>query len=342
MKNIAIGVVAAASLTLTARSAENSRETESLPVSMVEFVNWHLDHGACGTWTDNGVTKDMWVGIPAGLQVVTTSKTWYDVPTGQLYSSHHMATEDGRMISTGANVMSWDADRKAVLSASSGFDMGKPYSGTAVLVGMTGDALSWEYTERSQGKTTVYENVVTYTGRNTRISAVKVKNGDGKPWVSEANRSNPAMQLLAKSGFVGTWEQSAADGSIWRQVVSWGADEHVLKFEGMSRTPSGEWESDSLAVWYWDPDQDCVATIFLDDHGTVINGRIDSVTRSGESVTVVSSHGGNRFGGLTMSTVMTQVLTGDTMATSFQGMSLDGVRHKLSWSESTGTRKRVE
>lgn len=85
-----------------------------------------------------------------------------------------------------------------------------------------------------------------------------------------------------------------------------------------------------------------MATIFLDDHGTVINGRIDSVTRSAESVTVVSSHGGNRFGGLTMSTVMTQVLTGDTMATSFQGMSLDGVRHKLSWSESTGTRKRVE
>ena len=43
MKNIAIGIVVAASLTLTVRSAENPGQVESLPVSMVEFVNWHLD-----------------------------------------------------------------------------------------------------------------------------------------------------------------------------------------------------------------------------------------------------------------------------------------------------------
>jgi hypothetical protein len=109
---------------------------------------------------------------------------------------------------------------------------------------MTSNSLSWEYTEHSQGKTTVYENVVTYTGRNTRSNAVKVKGADAKAWVSESTRSNPAMEMLGGAKLAGTWEQTAPDGMIWREVVSWVADEHVLKYEGMSKAPDGDWTSE--------------------------------------------------------------------------------------------------
>ena len=114
----------AGSFALSGYAETNVVEKASTPDSMNEFINWHLDRGACGTWSDVGVTEDMWVGIPAGLKVTNTQHTRYDVATQQLFNSHHMATEDGKVISTGSNVMTWDADRKAVISAGSGFDMG--------------------------------------------------------------------------------------------------------------------------------------------------------------------------------------------------------------------------
>ena len=342
MKNLIIGCISAGSFALSGYAETNVVEKASTPDSMNEFINWHLDRGACGTWSDVGVTEDMWVGIPAGLKVTNTQYTRYDVATQQLFNSHHMATEDGKVISTGSNVMTWDADRKAVISAGSGFDMGKPYHGTSILMNMTDDSLSWEYTEMSQGKTTVYENVVTYTGRNVRSNSVRVQGGEGSPWVSEATRSNPAKEDLASIGLPGTWEKTMADGSVMRRKISWIADEHVLKYESMSKSADGTWAIDDLFVWYWDPTYDHIATLYLDDHGTVIHGKVNSISRDGDSVTIVATHEGTRFAGLTMSTQATQVITGDTFTTTFQDMSLDGVRHKMSWSEKANTTTRVK
>jgi hypothetical protein len=342
MEHLNIGLIAACSLAFSAHASTSAAEEATLPGSMNEFVNWHLDRGGCGTWSDTGVTEAMWVGIPAGLKVVNTQRTWYDVGTNELYNSHHMATEDGRVISTGSNVMTWDADRKVVVSAGSGFDMGKPYHGNSVLVGMTDDAITWEYTERSQGKVTVYENVVTYTGTNTRTSAVKVKGGDGAPWGSEATRANPCMEQLKGIGLAGTWAWPAEDGAGGETVVSWVGDGHILKYQGFSTRADGSKESQDVFVWYWDPVHDHIATLYMDGHGAVIHGKIDSITRNGDAVTIVASHEGSRFGGLTMSTQATQVITPKTLTTTFQNMSLDGVRHPMSWSEGTRTIKRVE
>ena len=119
-------------------------------------------------------------------------------------------------------------------------------------------------------------------------------------------------------------------------------DGHVLKYEGMSGNSDGEWKSDSLFIWYWDPVHDHIAALFLDYHGAVIHGKVDSIRKEGDSVTIVSSYEGSRFGGITMSTQMTQVIDANTISTSFQGMALDGMRYKLNWSEGTQTTKRVD
>ena len=74
----------------------------------------------------------------------------------------------------------------------------------------------------------------------------------------------------------------------------------------------------------------------------MIHGKVDSLTRDGDVVTIVSSHEGSRFNGLTMSTQLTQVIDGDTLTGTFQGMSLDGIRHKLNWSETPQVSKRVK
>ena len=322
-------IVTVLSCTLFSTSTR-AEDAMSMPSSMNEFVNWHLDRGACGTWIERGVTEKMWVGIPAGLTYTNTNIMWYEPDTEQLFHSHHMVTDDGRVISTGSGLMYWDAKQNAPIGSGSGYDMGKPYNGTSTLKGMSDDTIVWEYTEHSQGETTTYTNSVEYTGVNTRTNSVR-EGTDGTPWVSTSVRANPGGDLMKTTRLVGTWDYAMPDGKTMRRVISWMADKRVLKQE---RTIVGETEeSMDLYLMYWDPVNDHIATLYLDDHGTVIHGKVDSITTRGGEVTIISSHEGSRFGDLTMSTQMTQVVNDRTLTTSFQGMSLDGVRHGLSWSE---------
>ena len=330
-----LAVLSCAILPLSARADDGM----TMPSSMNEFVNWHLDRGACGSWVETGVTKKMWVGVPEGLKYTNTNMMWYEPETEQLFHSHHMVTDDGRVISTGSGLMAWDAASNAPMGSGSGFDQGKPYHGTSVLKGMKGDTIVWEYTEHAQGVTTTYTNSVEYTGSNTRTNSVR-EGVDGTPWVSTAVRANPGGDLMKATRLVGTWDYKLPDGRTMRRVISWLADRRVLKQE---RTiVGGTKEAMDLYLMYWDPVKDHIACLYLDDHGTVIHGKVDSVTDRNGAVTIVSSHEGSRFGDLTMSTQMTQVVTDGTLTTSFQDMSLDGIRHGLSWSEEANVNNRVK
>ena len=184
MNLLATTVIAAGAVAIGAHAENEAPATISNPSSMIEFINWHLDRGACGSWTSTSVTEEMWVGVPAGIPVTNTHTTWYDAGSEQIFNSHRMVTDGGKVISTGTNVMTWDAEKKAVVAAGSGFDMGKPYHGTSVLVGVTDRSISWEYTELSQGKTTTYENTITYVAPNVRTESHRVKGDEGKPWVT--------------------------------------------------------------------------------------------------------------------------------------------------------------
>ena len=318
-----------------------SAQTLTMPKSMNEFVNWHLDHGVTGTWVNAGVTKDMWVGIPAGLPYTSTNTMVYSPEAETLYNSQQMVTDDGRIMSTGVGLMYWDDELKAPMACSSGFDMGKPYTGTSVLKGMDGDTIHWEYTEKSQGKTTTYTNVMKYTGPNTRIQTVTA-GANGEPWVTNSLRANPGGKLLKTTNLVGTWQEDMPDGSAWQTRISWIADGHALKQEGIYIGKDGKKMETDLYLMYWDPVNDHISTMYLDQHGTVIHGKVDSITTDGGKGTIVSSHEGTRFGGLTMSTQMTRVVTDKTLTTTFQGMALNGKRHELNWSGEISVRNRVD
>ena len=142
-------------------------DTLSMPASMNQFVNWYLDHGACGTWVETGVTEAMWTGVPAGVRYTSTINMWYEPATGQLLRSHHWVTDDGRVLSTGSSLMYWDATKGAPVGSGSGYDQGKPYHGTSVLKGMNADTVVWEYTEQSGDTTRTYTVSDRYTGTNT-------------------------------------------------------------------------------------------------------------------------------------------------------------------------------
>ena len=59
LKHLVIGMIAVSSLALSATATAVSTEVAALPGSMNEFVNWNLDRGVCGTWSDTGVTEAM-------------------------------------------------------------------------------------------------------------------------------------------------------------------------------------------------------------------------------------------------------------------------------------------
>ena len=140
MRNAFLIIVTVLSCTLFTNFS-HADDGMKMPASMEEFVNWHLDRGACGTWVETGVTEAMWTGIPAGLRYTSTTNMWYEPETGQLLRSHHWVTDDGRVLSTGASLMYWDAEKGAPAGSSSGYDQGKPYHGTSVLKGMNADTI---------------------------------------------------------------------------------------------------------------------------------------------------------------------------------------------------------
>ena len=339
-----LSLVAACSIMLLAPAAMTQSacaQTMAMPKSMDEFVNWHLDRGVTGTWVHDGVTKDMWVGIPAGIPYTSTNTMIYSPESQTLYHSHRMMTEDGRTISSGVGLMYWSDELNTPMVCSSGFDMGKPYTGTSALQGMDDDTISWEYTEVSQGKTTTYSNVIEYTGPNTRTQTVTA-GASAEPWTTHSVRANPGGEQMKTTNLVGTWKNEMPDGSTVLRKISWIADGHVLKQRRIHTRNDGTSIETDLYLMYWDSTNDHIATMYLDEHGTVIHGKVDSITTDGDAVTVVSSHEGSRYGGLTMSTQMTQVVTDSTLTTTFQDMSLNGMRHGLSWSENASVSTRVD
>lgn len=320
---------------------ETEVQEASMPGSMREFVNWQLDHGACGSWTKSGVTQDLWAGVPAGLSFTSSETMRYSPETDQLLVSHHMVTSEGRVLSTGTGIICWDAERKGPVASYSGFDSGKPFSGTSILKKMTDDMLFWQYTEQSQGKSTVYDQSMEYAEANVRRITVSLASGEGKPWISRAIRSNPGGDLLKITRLAGDWKESSSGDSNEIREIAWIAEKHALRQHRIRIADDGSRIALDLYLMYWDPVHDHIATLYLDGQGTMIRGIVDSITDEKGVITVISSHEGSRFGGLMMSTGMTQVITESTLTTTFQGMALDGKRHELSWSGSAGVAMRM-
>ena len=313
-----------------------------MPSSMEEFVNWHLDRGAFGTWNQSGVTKDMWVGIPAGISYTNTNSLRYDPKSKRMFSSYEMVTDEGQVISTGVGMTYWNPELDAPVSTSSGFDMGKPYTGTSTLVGIKGDAIYWAYTEDSQGKSTAYENIQEFTGPNSRRDSVAVIGSNVEPWVTTPVRDNPAHALLNPCKLIGTWESPLPNGEKFIAEVTWTADNHVLKQERSVVRKDGTSYPSDMYLMYWDPSHHRIATIYLDEHGAVIHGYVKSITHGDDgNVTIVSTHKGDRYGGLTMSTEMTRTISDDSIITSFEGMALDSQPHQMSWTTEPGKSTRI-
>ena len=149
------------------------------PSSWEQYLNSVVESGDLGTWRAGGVTKDLWVGIPAGIRYVSNDTKDISHDRKKLLIAHEMIAENGKMLSIGSGFVGWDPIEKRIYSFYSGYDGGKPFWGPRELVGFSSEGEVWKYTETSRGDT--YETLIVYkrTSNNSRVDIVKRTDGTG-------------------------------------------------------------------------------------------------------------------------------------------------------------------
>ena len=150
------------------------------PSSWEQYLDSVVESGDIGTWRATGVTKDLWVGIPAGVRFVSNETTDISHDKKKLLIAHEMITEDGKMLSIGSGFIGWDPVEKRIYSFYSGYDEGKPFWGPRKLVGFNSRGEVWKYTETSRGET--YETQLTSKriSKNSRTNITKKTDGTGE------------------------------------------------------------------------------------------------------------------------------------------------------------------
>ncbi len=189
MKNtfLLIGICLSALICIPA-AAQDEIPNLKKPSSWNQYLDSVVESGDIGTWTATGVTKDLWVGIPAGVKYINNSTIDISDDKKKLLIGHEMVTEDGKMLSIGSGFVGWDPGAKRIYSFLSGYDGGKPYWGPRELVGFSSEGEVWKYTETSRGDT--YETLIVYkrTSNNSRVDIVKRTDGTGDIQQAKLNR----------------------------------------------------------------------------------------------------------------------------------------------------------
>ena len=155
-----------------------------------DYVHNYEASGMFGRWISEDVTEDMWVGIPAGLKYTQVSENMLSPDGTRIIDSYIMSTEEGHIISAGASITYYDTNLNKILKSTSGFDMGKPYNGTSVLLSRDENSESWEYTEHSQGQTTTYAGTTRMINEDTMENSVRRKDGTGVTDTGTRTRHN--------------------------------------------------------------------------------------------------------------------------------------------------------
>ena len=178
---ISIGLLAGA-CTLSQSNAIARDEIPNLkkPSSWNQYLDSVVESGDLGTWRASGVTKDLWVGIPAGIRYVSNETIDISHDKKKLLFAHEIIAEDGKMLSIGSGFVGWDPVAKRIYSFGSGYDGGKPYWGPRELVGFSSKGEVWKYTETSRGDTYEIRIVYKRTSKNSRTNIYKKTDGTGE------------------------------------------------------------------------------------------------------------------------------------------------------------------
>lgn len=163
------------------------RNAAALPKSWEEFARRIEALGLPGTWTSRGETPDIFAGIPAGLEYRWTYSFEFSGDRLSVFESHTALLEDGRLLSAGAGVITWDDATGTVVATASGFDNGQRFVGESTLKAIDATTVSFDHVERVGGSALEVVRGFRRMGPDRLESFVRVEAG-GKAWITVFTR----------------------------------------------------------------------------------------------------------------------------------------------------------
>lgn len=178
-----------------------------------------------GEWSMEGVTTEGRDPTPVGVEFTATQSVWWIDPGRSLAVEWVVELEGGDEVSSGRGRIAYDEAAGAVLNIYSGRDRGRPFTGSATLVGFDGSALDWRGHETSgSGASVNFE--VTYQSSDRGAWVVDfiptcIDGGGGpQPGRFIWDRVNPFLQRLEIApGMIGVWDGAWQD-AMGRTVLS--------------------------------------------------------------------------------------------------------------------------
>ena len=229
---------------------------------------------------------------------------------------------DGRVLSNGTGLIYWDAESGTLKSSYSGFDTGKPFTGESTLLGIdfTTGTERWKYVEVSRGKTTEYLVINKRISTNHRTQEFRRVDGTGAN-KSDYKRANPLEGVLARFDILGTWESTRPDGSRGVTTSRRSLDGRAVFSSSRNVKADGTEEHVGSRAMWWDAERKTVRFLSLNRRGGSFSGEMISLTTEGDSTTMVVRFRGTNENGVPIAGTSTQVLTGDTIVSTFSDFS---------------------
>lgn len=178
-----------------------------------------------GEWAMEGITDEGRASVPGGVEFTAEQSVWWVEPGRSLAVEWTVMLRDGVEVSSGRGRITYDEAAGAVLNIYSGRDRGRPFTGSATLIGFDGAALDWRGHETSgTGASVNYE--VTYQSADRDSWVVDFIptciDGSGGPQPGRFiwSRTNPFIERLEMApGLLGVWDGTTQD-AMGRTVLS--------------------------------------------------------------------------------------------------------------------------
>jgi len=301
---------------------EQSSGKHQNPESWQQFVQFRSQTGFTGTWLSAGKTQALWAGVPAGVPYKQIETCKGSHGGNGFDDTHKMETTEGRVLSRGTAHIFWDESSSQVKGLASGFDDGKPYSGTLTLIGINQSAgvERWAYQEKSRGTTADYiiERVLKDSSHRTTICTSTEKK---YVWEVKSHRRNPVAEHFNEFDLIGVWETELPDGSRWQLRNTWTLDGRVVRGANVRIDASGQKIQPNMHVTYWDAARDRLVFQGIARTGASWKGEKVSLVRNGDTSTLVTRYQGVTETGVSMAGTLTFVLQGDRLTRTFSDFS---------------------
>ncbi|MCP4836906.1 MAG: hypothetical protein GY895_19310 [Phycisphaera sp.] len=296
------------------------------PASWEEFTAYLADGGDFGMWESSGVTTDVWKTLPPGIRYRYRAQVGLDESGRQVVRTFTYVDDQGKLLSSGSEIIVWDAKSGMPKKAMSGLDEGRPWSAFGRMVGFDDSRTVFSSEETGDGKT--YELLTTFerTGENTRRRTVARADGKEIPFVQEFTRVNPLVEALGGWDPTGTWNTDMG-GVVFVNEARWSADRRcVVTTEGV-RLPDGSLNVTGNGLMWFDLDARVIRQKYVTGMGMVLDGEVLKASKD----RLVMRFTGIDPAGVALHAIITSTVEGDRMTSSFSDMTYDGHARTPVW-----------